>query len=161
MALVPAFGRYQLPNIPAENILAEPAARNTTPCIAWACWCTRQKDADANMVVTPSDAIVMNTAEFKRVIENSLQFTKEDKTCPEQSRRIVTIGIKPNRPETGYGYLQASDVVEGEICKVEVFKEKPDAAAESLVYPHPADFGWSDLGNRQSLHEKISRGTKN
>ena len=71
MALVPAFGRYQLPNIPA-NILAEPAARNTTPCIAWACWCTRQKDTDANVVVTPSDAIVMNTAEFKRVIENSL-----------------------------------------------------------------------------------------
>lgn len=218
--------RQQLPNIPAGNILAEPAARNTAPCIAWACWEIRKADPDANIVVTPSDAVVMNPMEFQRVINNALNFTANNNA-------IVTIGIKPNRPETGYGYVQASGAVEGEICKVEAFKEKPNletaklyleagnylwnagifvfnigtmvsaltnnkpkiasqidemvlgasetpetrakrifplcekvsidyavmepAAAEGLVFTHPADFGWSDLGNWQSLHEKLQK----
>ena len=97
--------KEQLTNIPAKNIFAEPAARNTAPCIAWACWCIRQKDADANVVVTPSDAIVINTIEFKRVIESSLNFT-------EKSDAIVIIDIKQNRSETGYGYVQVADAVE-------------------------------------------------
>lgn len=212
--------RQQLPEIPAENILAEPAARNTAPCIAWACWCIKQKDAKANVVVTPADAVVMNTVEFKRVIDNSLSFT-------EKSDAIVTIGIKPNRPETGYGYVQAGQLIGGEIHAVEAFKEKPNletakeylaagnylwnagifvwnvetitaaitkykpqiaslmdkimagepvvsifptaekvsidyavmepAAADGYVYTHPANFGWSDLGNWQSLHEKLQK----
>lgn len=212
--------RQQLPDIPAENILAEPAARNTAPCIAWACWCIKQKDSKANVVVTPADAVVMNTAEFKRVIDNSLSFT-------EKSDAIVIIGIKPNRPETGYGYVQAGQLIGGEIHAVEAFKEKPNletakeylaagnylwnagifvwnvetitaaitkykpqiaslmdkimagqpvesmfptaekvsidyavmepAAADGHVYTHPANFGWSDLGNWQSLHEKLQK----
>lgn len=221
--------RQQLPDIPAENILAEPAARNTAPCIAWACWCIKQKDADANVVVTPSDAIVMNTAEFLRVIENSLAFT-------ENSDAIVTIGIQPTRPETGYGYVQTNSSeslnLSNEILKVAAFKEKPDhvtaegywmagnylwnagifvwnvqtvaaaitkykpniakdmdaiiidngninkvfpqcekisidfaimepAAADGHVYTHPASFGWSDLGNWQSLHEKLQKDDHN
>lgn len=212
--------RQQLPDIPVENILAEPAARNTAPCIAWACWCIKQKDTKANVVVTPADAVVMNTAEFKRVIDNSLAFT-------EKSNAIVTIGIQPNRPETGYGYVQSGQLIGGEIHAVEAFKEKPNretaeeylaagnylwnagifvwnvetitaaimkykpqtaadmekimatgdvanifpscekvsidyavmepAAADGHVYTHPASFGWSDLGNWQSLHEKLQK----
>lgn len=216
--------RRQLPDIPTENILAEPAARNTAPCIAWACWCIRQKDARANVVVTPADAIVMNTVEFTRVIENSLAFT-------EKSDAIVTIGIQPTRPETGYGYVQAAEKIDNNIHKVAAFKEKPNretaevylnagnylwnagifvwnvrtivdaltkykpgiasdmdrivagedvetifpgcekvsidyavmepAAADGYVYTHPASFGWSDLGNWQSLHEKLQKDDRN
>ena len=216
----------QLPDIPADHILAEPAARNTAPCIAWACWSIRQEDPAANVVVTPSDAVVMNPEEFRRVIKNALSFT-------ESREAIVTIGIKPSRPETGYGYVEAKASVAGEICGVEAFKEKPDlktaeqylqagnylwnagifvwnidtitsciskykpllasqmdeivnfplstfhsplnevfpqcekisidyavmepASREELVYTHPADFGWSDLGNWASLHDKLAK----
>ena len=111
--------KQQLPDIPANHILAEPAARNTAPCIAWACWSIKKEDANANVVVTPADAVVMNPEEFRRVINNALTFT-------DSNNAIVTIGIKPSRPETGYGYVEASDVVSGEICEVSAFKEKPD-----------------------------------
>lgn len=87
--------KEQIPGIPAEHILAEPAARNTAPCIAWACWSIRQEDADANVVVTPADAVVMNTTEFQRVISGALAFT-------QGHDNIVTIGIKPNRPQWSY-----------------------------------------------------------
>ncbi len=111
--------RVQLPDIPANHILAEPAARNTAPCIAWACWSIKKEDPQANVVVTPADAVVMNPEEFRRIINNALAFT-------DNHNAIVTIGIKPSRPETGYGYVEAASVVSGEICKVNAFKEKPD-----------------------------------
>ena len=210
--------RRQLPDIPETHILAEPAARNTAPCIAWACWRIKAEDPEANVVVTPADAVVMNPEEFRRVIKNALGFTSE-------SDAIVTIGIKPSRPETGYGYVETADAIKGEIRKVAAFKEKPalevaecyvkagnylwnagifvwnvntitatiqtykpniaadmermktaddvkeifpqcekisidfavmePAAADNKVYTHPADFGWSDLGNWASLYDKL------
>jgi len=223
--------KQQIPGIPAEHILAEPAARNTAPCIAWACWSIKREDPDANVVVTPSDAVVMNPDEFRRVIVGALEFTAGHDF-------IVTIGIKPNRPETGYGYVKelTTDNVQlaidnCEIKAVEAFKEKPDletakkyladghylwnagifvwnintitgslkaykpnlaedmskmlatgrvdeifpqcekisidyavmepAAADGKVYTYPADFGWSDLGNWQSLHEKLAKDSDN
>lgn len=212
--------KEQIPTISISHILAEPVARNTAPCIAWACWCIHQEDPDASIVVTPSDAVVLNLDEFQRIINNALQFT-------ENMNAIVTVGIKPNRPETGYGYVQTSDKVADEIHRVNSFKEKPNletaeaylavgnylwnagificniltimdalrkyrpsiasdmetiiandnvqtvfpqcekisidfavmepAAADGIVYTHPADFGWSDLGNWQSLHEKLDK----
>jgi len=223
--------KEQIPGIPAEHILAEPAARNTAPCIAWACWSIKQVDPDANVVVTPADAVVMNTVEFQRVIKGALEFTAGHDF-------IVTIGIKPNRPETGYGYVKAIPN-DREIRAVEAFKEKPDletakkyladgnylwnagifvwnintitnsiksykpvlaeqmdkivekgtvpnstfcrveeifpqcekisidyavmepAAADGKVFTYPADFGWSDLGNWQSLHEKLTKDADN
>ena len=105
--------REQLPQIPAENILAEPCARNTAPCIAYACWKIKAKDPHANIVVTPSDALVTDVPEFRRIVSKALDFTASEK-------RIVTLGIKPTRPETGYGYIAALDALEGsEICAVE------------------------------------------
>lgn len=214
--------RKQLPYIPPSHILAEPAARNTAPCIAWACWRIRQEDANANVVVTPADAVVIDSEEFHRIIKNALAFTA-------QSNAIVTIGIKPNRPETGYGYIKCNStgVTGCEILPVEAFKEKPclevaqqylasgnylwnagifvwnvatitdaiqtyrpnlandmdrmktdadvqaifpncekisidyaviePAAYDGRVYTHPADFGWSDLGNWASLHDKLDQ----
>ena len=122
--------RQQLPEIPETHILAEPAARNTAPCIAWACWRIKAEDPNANVVVTPSDAVVMNPEEFRRVIGNALDFTTTNDA-------IVTIGIKPTRPETGYGYVEIVEssecrvesqfrVESGEIRRVREFKEKPD-----------------------------------
>lgn len=112
--------KEQLPDIPECNILAEPEARNTAPCIAYACWKIRKKYPDANVVVTPSDALVINTTEFERIIRNALIFTSN-------SNSIVTIGIRPNRPETGYGYIYAdNNEYSNGIHKVNAFKEKPD-----------------------------------
>ena len=124
-----AMVREQLPEIPVENIIAEPCARNTAPCIAYACWKIKEKDPSANIVVTPSDALVLDVEEFRRIVREALDFTAEGK-------RIVTLGIKPTRPETGYGYIAALDALEGsEICSVDSFREKPslDVAKEYLA----------------------------
>ena len=111
--------RGQLPDIPQSNILAEPAARNTAPCIAYACWKIKAHHPEANIVVTPSDALVLDGDEYRRVISLALGFT-------EASDAIVTIGIKPSRPETGYGYILAGEQASVEIFSVTAFKEKPD-----------------------------------
>lgn len=112
--------KEQLPQIPAQHILAEPEARNTAPCIAYACWKIRKEFPQANIVVTPSDALVIDTAEFARCIAVALEKTAD-------SQAIVTLGMKPTRPETGYGYIAARGEADAKgICKVEAFREKPD-----------------------------------
>ena len=126
--------REQLPQLPVENILLEPAMRNTAPCIAYACWKIRQKDPSANVVVTPADALVVDVDDFRKVISRALEFTAA-------GRRIVTVGIRPTRPETGYGYIAAGAEVEAadqnnvRILKVDSFREKPalDVAKEYLA----------------------------
>lgn len=113
--------REQLPDLPESNLIVEPCPRSTAPCIAYACWKIMQRHPDATLVVAPSDAYVRDVQEYRRVILEALAFAS-------QGRRIVTIGIKPTRPETGYGYIAAGpQVAQGsEICKVESFREKPD-----------------------------------
>jgi len=110
--------KEQIPGIPEDQILAEPEGRNTAPCIAYASWKISIKDPEANIVVTPADALVLKTAEFSDAIGKALSFT-------EGSDAIVTVGIAPTRPETGYGYIHASEAVRGQIVKVSEFKEKP------------------------------------
>ena len=113
----------QLPNIPKTNILCEPCRRNTAPCIAYVSWRIKSNDPKANIVVTPSDHIVTDITEFQRVIKECMRFTSE-------TDAIVTLGMKPNRPETGYGYIQAdlstSSLRNKEIYRVDSFREKPD-----------------------------------
>lgn len=111
--------REQLPSIPESHILAEPAARNTAPCIAWACWKIRRADPDAEIAVAPSDALVLDVEGFRKVIGSALQFVYVNREA------VVTVGIKPNRPETGYGYVQFSGG-DGAVRKVSEFREKPD-----------------------------------
>ena len=110
--------REQLPAIPADQILAEPEGRNTAPCIAYASWKIARKDPEANIVVTPADALVLKTKEFAEVIGKALEFTAG-------SDAIVTVGIAPSRPETGYGYIHATEATRGSIVKVSEFREKP------------------------------------
>ena len=115
--------REQLPEIPAGNILSEPCRRNTAPCIAYVSHRIKAKDPKASIVVTPSDHVVVNVQEFQRVIGGALQFASE-------TDAIVTLGMKPTRPETGYGYIQADmseqSLRNSEIFRVESFREKPD-----------------------------------
>ncbi len=112
--------KEQLPQIPDDHIVVEPEGRSTAPCIAYAAWKIRMKYPDANVVFTPSDALVLDVNEFRRIIIAALEFT-------EGRERIVTVGIKPNRPETGYGYIEEGHAVEGtELLKVNSFREKPN-----------------------------------
>ncbi len=124
-----AIVKEQLPQIPEDHILAEPEARNTAPCIAYAAWKINMKHPEANVVFTPADALVTDVTEFAGIIRNAAEFT-------EGRRRIVTIGIKPSRPETGYGYIECGAEVDGtELMKVDSFREKPrlEVALEYLA----------------------------
>ena len=113
----------QLPDMPVDHILCEPCRRNTAPCIAYVSWRIKSLDPKANIVVTPSDHIVTNVQEFQRVITSCMDFTS-------QSDAIVTLGMKPTRPETGYGYIQAdlsaASLRNKSIYRVDSFREKPD-----------------------------------
>lgn len=127
--------REQLPDIPAEQILAEPEGRNTAPCIAYASWKIQQKDPEANIVVTPADALVLNTATFADCIAKALDFTAERDA-------IVTVGIAPTRPETGYGYIHAAEALRGQLMKVSEFKEKPDLDT-AIGYLEDGHYFWN------------------
>ncbi len=113
--------KEQLPEIPEGHILAEPEPRNTAPCIAYACWKISAECPDANIVVTPADALIINEQKLSNIIRKALNFTAE-------GGRIVTVGIEPSRPETGYGYIFAEEKRPDEVVKVREFKEKPDLA---------------------------------
>lgn len=138
--------KRQLPEIPVGNILCEPCRRNTAPCIAYVSWRIKKECSTANIVVTPSDHIVLNIPEFRRVISNSLSFTSE-------TDAIVTLGMKATRPETGYGYIQAdltsSSPRNKEIFRVDSFREKPDLEtakkylAENNYFWNAGIFLWS------------------
>jgi len=134
-----AIVKAQLPNIPEGNILCEPCRRNTAPCIAYVSWRIKSKDPKANIVVTPSDHIVTDKAEFKRVIKECMVFTSE-------TDAIVTLGMKPNRPETGYGYIQAdlgtSSLRNKEIYHVDPFREKPNLET-AIEYIKKNNFFWN------------------
>lgn len=129
----------QLPEVPVGNILREPCRRNTAPCIAYVSWRIKNSDANANIVVTPSDHIVADGAEFRRVITQCLNFTSE-------TDAIVTLGMRPNRPETGYGYIQADlrspSARNKEIFRVDQFREKPDLAT-AQKYIQQNNFYWN------------------
>ena len=116
--------KEQLPDMASDHILLEPCRRNTAPCIAYVSWKIKARNPKANIVVTPSDHVVMDVREFARVIESSLKFTAE-------SDAIVTLGMKATRPETGYGYIEADMSMacpsNKEIYRVDAFREKPDA----------------------------------
>lgn len=128
--------KEQLPMVLDEHILAEPEPRNTAPCIAYACWKIKAKDDHANIVVTPSDALVIDTAEFQRTIKVALAYT-------EATNAIVTLGMKPSRPETGYGYIEATDeYATDEIRKAKEFKEKPDLET-AKQYLKAGNFFWN------------------
>lgn len=114
----------QLPDVPTNNIVGEPVARNTAPCVALAAALIENRDPDTTMVVLPADHHIEQPDKFIAVLETACAKANDEKT-------LVTIGIKPDRPETGYGYIEfdknSSEMHKGlEVKKVNQFREKPD-----------------------------------
>ncbi|MBQ8222590.1 MAG: mannose-1-phosphate guanylyltransferase [Bacteroidales bacterium] len=139
--------REQLPEIPECQILMEPCMRNTAPCIEYVSRKIYAKYPEANLVFSPADHIVLDVNTFRDVIKNSLEFT-------ENREVILTLGMMPTRPETGYGYIKSQEVYKSisqqdSIHKVEAFKEKPNLEtakaylAEGGYYWNAGIFIWN------------------
>lgn len=129
----------QLPELTEEQILLEPARRNTAPCIAYANYKIFKKNPNANIVTAPSDHLILKENEFKKVIKEGLEFaSKKD--------ALLTLGIKPSRPETGYGYIQVNGnkniTGNKNIYKVKTFTEKPDKKL-AKVFHESGEFFWN------------------
>ena len=125
----------QLPDIPKENILFEPFMRNTAPCIAYAgCKIQKRCKGDAEIIVSPADHSVVNTEAFKETICQALDFMSDNDA-------IITIGITPSSPHTGYGYISADDSC-NKIKKVISFKEKPSYEV-ALKYISEGNYYWN------------------
>ena len=106
-----------IPELKPEQVLCEPVGRNTAPAIAYAAHTLRKQGADAKMIVTPSDHLILNEAEFQVAIKDCLEFVTDNDA-------LMTVGIEPTRPDTGYGYLQKSDA--NVVSRVKCFTEKPN-----------------------------------
>ncbi len=129
----------QLPGLNEEQVLLEPLRRNTAPCIAYAAYKIKTKNPNANLIVAPSDHIILKEEEFIRQIKNGLGFTKENDA-------LLTLGVKPNRPETGYGYIQVKKKAKfnelTNLYKVKTFTEKPDEQMAN-VFVESGEFFWN------------------
>ena len=123
-----------LPKIPLENILAEPLARNTAPCIAYAVNRIKAITDKANIIVTPSDHLILKEVDFLDTIREGLNFI-------ENHDSLLTLGIKPSRPETGYGYIQIEDGTTN-LRKVKTFTEKPNAELAQIFF-ETGEFFWN------------------
>ena len=182
--------KEQLPELGKSQILLEPARRNTAPCIAYAAYHIKACNPNANIVVAPSDHLILKEDIFLKDVQKSLDFVKDNNA-------LVTLGIKPSRPETGYGYIQSSDIMLGEFTKVKTFTEKPDLELAKVfmesgeffwnsglfvwnfpyclnisidygimekadnVYMLCVDFGWADLGTWGSLFDLAKKDEQN
>ena len=127
--------KEQLPELDSKQILLEPARRNTAPCIAWASYHIRSLNPDANIVVAPSDHLILKEGEFLAAIEKGLDFVSK-------SDKLLTLGIKPNRPETGYGYIQIAEQEGDNFYKVKTFTEKPELEL-AKVFVESGEFYWN------------------
>lgn len=127
--------KTQLPDIDEHQVLLEPVKRNTAPCIAYASYKILKKDPHATMIVTPSDHAIFNERAFEEVMSTAIKDA-------QQTDHLITIGIQPNRPETGYGYIQFLGESKTPIKKVKTFTEKPqlDLAQKFL---DSGDFLWN------------------
>ncbi len=127
--------KEQLPDLTDEQILLEPNRRNTAPCIAYASYKIASKYPNATTIVTPADHAIFMEGEFTRTCQIALDFVKSE-------NKLVTIGIKPSRPETGYGYIQYKQETDGEIKKVKTFTEKPQIELAKAFFDS-GDFVWN------------------
>lgn len=127
--------RQELPELKPEQILLEPIRRNTAPCIAFATYHINAINPKANIVVAPSDHLILKEDEFIEAIKKAYEFVAKNKV-------LLTLGICPSRPETGYGYIQLSDESIDGITKVKVFTEKPDYELAKVFY-ESGEFLWN------------------
>lgn len=127
--------REQLPDLDPARILLEPDRRNTAPCIAWAAYHIAAIDPEASIIVTPSDHLITNEPVFDQCVNRGFEFI-------ENNDALLTLGIKPTRPETGYGYIQIGREVEPGLLKVKTFTEKPDLEL-AKVFVESGEFFWN------------------
>lgn len=154
-----AIVQEQLPEISDSQVLLEPCMRNTAPCIAYAVYKIYKRNPEANIVVAPSDHLITNENGFQEVIGKGLEFTANENV-------LLTLGIKPHRPETGYGYIQADAETQTGINKVAAFKEKPDLdtaknyLAEGNFFWNAGIFLWSVKSIKQALENHLPQVTE-
>ncbi|MFD2037302.1 mannose-1-phosphate guanylyltransferase [Belliella marina] len=129
------LAKEQLPEIPESNILKEPQRRDTANCIAYASYKIQQKDGDAKIIVSPSDHLILNEISFVQNMNKAMVACEED-------GRLITIGIQPNRPETGYGYIQYFSNDSDAPKKVKTFTEKPNLKL-AKTFIESGDFVWN------------------
>ena len=122
-----------IPELKEEQVLCEPIGRNTAPCICYAAYHLRHIDPEAMMIVTPADHLILNEAEFHSIVEDTIDFATENNA-------LMTIGLTPSRPETGYGYIQKSD--NSKISRVKCFTEKPNLEL-AQVFVQSGEFFWN------------------
>jgi len=140
--------KKHLPKIPEENIICEPFGKNTAPCIGLTCLYIKQFNPEATVLVVPSDHIIKNVSEFQSVVKCGLKFA-------EENGGIVTLGIHPTKPETGYGYIQfdtekfkeislkeSSGEISDTVYKVKTFAEKPNIET-AKAFIESGDFLWN------------------
>lgn len=127
--------KEQLPFLSDEQILLEPSRRNTAPCIAYACFKIAKKNQNANIVVAPADHIILKEEEFRKRVNVALNYSIENDV-------LVTLGIKPTRPDTGYGYIQFDDSEASEVKKVRTFTEKPNLELAEMFLAS-GDYVWN------------------
>jgi mannose-1-phosphate guanylyltransferase len=127
--------REQLPRMPRENVLAEPARRNTAPAIALCTFAIEQRLGPCTVTFLPADHYIGNESEFLRVLTRAYEYA-------EGNDALVTIGIEPTEPNTGYGYLEIGEPLDGDVLRVRSFKEKPDLArAEEFL--RAGNYAWN------------------
>lgn len=127
--------KEQLPQLKENQILLEPARRNTAPCIAYAAYHIKACNPKANIVVTPSDHLITNEKQFIKDVKKGLSFVRKNKA-------LVTFGIIPRRAETAYGYIQSSETTLGEFTKIKTFTEKPNKELAN-VFVESGEFFWN------------------
>lgn len=141
----------QLPDLPQENILAEPVNRNTAPSVAWACYRIKHLCPEARIVIGPSDQAVFNPEAFRHDMEAALNFVGTH-DC------LLTMGVRPTRPEPGYGYIQIGENTDGEnVYRVKSFSEKPERDF-ARIFMESGEFYWNTgmfLANAQTLADSL------
>ncbi|MBS1736545.1 MAG: mannose-1-phosphate guanylyltransferase [Bacteroidetes bacterium] len=128
--------KSQLPDLPDENIVCEPSRKNTAPCIAYISYKLQQLNPESNLICAPADHLILDNTLFKKVCYEALGFT-------ERNQALLTLGIKPFQPNTGYGYIQHEEVsIQDNIFKVKTFTEKPDLEL-AKTFLASGDFLWN------------------
>jgi mannose-1-phosphate guanylyltransferase len=146
----------QLPKLPKAQILAEPAARNTAPAIGLAAFLLARENPDAVLGLFPSDHVIADEKRYRETLQRGIEIAAA-------GPNIVVLGIRPNRAETGYGYIEAGSTFQGEILRVRRFSEKPDAAkaaefvAAGNYFWNSGMFLWSARTLADALREHLPK----
>lgn len=130
------IARQQLPEVPEQNVMVEPIHRNTAPTVAWAAMRIHKKNPEANVLVLPSDQMVLNESNFLRNVEIGFNYVSENDV-------LLVMGVKPTRPEPGYGYIQLGDLsCKPDVYAVKSFTEKPEREFATM-FMQSGEFYWN------------------